>query len=80
MVHSSFSTLSYSELKELQSYLVTHIYGCLSKNVPFPESLYSVLACINTDILMRDSDISYAKSLESVEDKVNESSKEPVSD
>ena len=29
---------------------------------------------------MRDSDIDYAKSLESEEDKVNESSKEPVSD
>ena len=37
MVYSSFSTLSYSELKELRSYLTSHIYGCLSKNVSFPD-------------------------------------------
>lgn len=36
MRHSSFTNLSYSELKELRFYLRSHISNCISRGIFFP--------------------------------------------
>ena len=64
---TTFPSLSYSDLKELQSYLRKHIDDCISHGIGFPESLYVVAACVKTDIILVEADIEYTKSLESKE-------------
>lgn len=64
---TTFSTLSLSELMELRSYLRKHIDDCSSRGIDFPRSIFAVLGCINTDIMLINADIDYVKSLESEE-------------